>query len=100
MMEEMNQTDQQQPSHRDPAGPPHAGRPPGIAHDLVAVLWLAVIWGLAAGASLVMAAVTELGPVVYEINSRHGVHLGDLLAVALFTGFALVLSWMVISRRG
>ena len=44
---------------------------------------LITVWGLATLLGLGVAATTWIGPVVLVITSRHGVHLGDLVAFGL-----------------
>lgn len=45
--------------------------------------WLlcAAVWTIAIAASLYVAATTKWGPVVVTLSPKHGVHLGDILAV-------------------
>jgi hypothetical protein len=47
--------------------------------------WLscAAVWTIAIAASLYTAATTRWGPVVVTLSPRHGVHLGDILAVLM-----------------
>ena len=61
---------------------------------------IAVVWGVAAAASLWVAFGTALGPVVWVIDQRHaeGVHVGDLVAVAVFGGLALVATVRLLRR--
>ena len=47
--------------------------------------WLscAAVWVIAIAASLYAAATTRWGPVVVTLSPRHGVHLGDILALLM-----------------
>ena len=45
-----------------------------------------VLWGAATAFGLAFAAWTAVGPVVLVLTPRHGVHLGDLVAlIAAYT---------------
>lgn len=47
--------------------------------------WLlcAAVWLLFNAAALLVAAQTKFGPVLFTVSARHGVHLGDAVAVVL-----------------
>jgi hypothetical protein len=64
-------------------GPWGAGhRGPSLGGRLVAVVF---VWAASAAVVLGTAAFTRIGPVIYVINARHGVHAFDaLVAVAAF----------------
>jgi hypothetical protein len=53
---------------------------------------IAAIWVIAATVSLVLASKTAVGPVVLVISRRegHGIHLGDVAAVAVAGAWALL----------
>lgn len=66
--------------------------------------WLlgAAVWLLAIVGALVVAAKTKLGPTLVTLSSRHGVHLGDVLAVVLGVGVATavtVVLWVTAPER-
>lgn len=69
----------------------HAGRP--TAAQLAA---LVLTWSAAGFVVLATAAVTRVGPVLYGINDRHGIHAFDVLVgtgmfcVALLATAAIV----------
>lgn len=67
-----------------------------LAREACALFLLALTWAVAVAATLWVAANTKLGSVVVRISDRHGVHEGDLLAGALFAGFAVGLSVMLV----
>ena len=48
------------------------------SHGLVVIV---LIWGAATAFGLAMARWTSVGPIVLSINRRHGVHVGDLVAL-------------------
>lgn len=43
----------------------------------------AVVWLLVNAAALLVAAQTKLGPTLLIVSDRHGIHLGDVLAVVV-----------------
>lgn len=55
---------------------------PTGAHGWVRATVLAVVWGGALAAGLVVARLTKVGPILFEISGRHGVHAGDVVAFA------------------
>jgi len=64
------------------------------------LLLVAFTWGLATMIVLAVAAVIEVGPVLYEINERHGIHAFDVLvATGMFCLSLLVTAWIVWPRR-
>lgn len=52
------------------------------AHGWLRAAVLAVIWCGAVVAGLVVARLTKVGPILFEISGRHGVHAGDVVAFA------------------
>jgi hypothetical protein len=58
------------------------------------VRWLAVVlvWCAATAAGLWVAAETKVGPVVFVIDQRHGIHQGDLIAFGAAYGCAALLT--------
>lgn len=61
---------------------------------------LALTWGCAVFVVLATAAVTRVGPVLYEINDRHGVHAFDVLVgTGMFCLALLATAWIVWPRR-
>lgn len=57
------------------------------------------IWLVAAVTVLGVARMTAVGPVVLTLSNRHGVHLGDLAALALVVVAAVALTGRVVARR-
>ena len=56
------------------------------------LLTAAVVWAAASAIALYFAWQTKVGPVLVVINSRHGIHLGDVLAFVVAYMWATVLS--------
>jgi nitrate/nitrite transporter NarK len=55
------------------------------------VLSILALWGAATAFWLAFAVWTAVGPVVLVLTRRHGVHLGDLVAlVAAYTAAAVL----------
>ena len=52
-------------------------------------------WAVAVAVSLAVAADTRIGPVLLTLSPRHGVHAGDVVAVALVMG---VIVMVVVAR--
>ncbi len=72
-------------------------RRPGLGR----LLLVALIWAVAAAVVLATAAVTRIGPVLIQINERHGVHAFDLLVgTAMFCLALLVTAWIVRPHPG
>jgi hypothetical protein len=63
---------------------------PTRAHGWLRVAVLAVIWGGAVAVGLAAARLTKLGPILFEVSGRHGVHMGDVLAFAFTFTLAAV----------
>ena len=51
-----------------------------------------VLWGAASAFALAFAAWTAVGPVLLVITRRHGVHVGDLVALLAAYTVAAVLT--------
>jgi hypothetical protein len=49
------------------------------------LLATALVWAVASAVALAIAWKTKVGPVLFVLSSRHGVHLGDI--VAFFVAF-------------
>ena len=49
---------------------------------------VALAWATAVAVSLSVAARTKVGPVVVQLSPTHGVHVGDVAAVAVGAAFA------------
>jgi hypothetical protein len=77
---------------------PAARRMRNNGEVLIRVLAVLVVWCGAALFDLAVAKFTRIGPVLVNLGRGHGVHAGDLLAVA-FTGFVAVLLTAVLLRR-
>jgi hypothetical protein len=90
--------------HRDRRGAPvmnGAPRPTGARLRAMLPTGVAClcIWIAAVAGSLVVAAETTVGPVVVDLSHNHGIHLGDLLIVALATLAATAASVVLVARR-
>lgn len=59
---------------------------------------LVITWLAAAGIVLLVAADTSVGPVVLALSHRHGIHAGDLLALAVCFASALLVTVAVVGR--
>lgn len=44
------------------------------------LLLAAAVWATASAVALAIAWKTKVGPVLFALSSRHGVHLGDIVA--------------------
>lgn len=75
------------------AGPPRQ-RPDG--GRLVGVVFL---WAVAVAVVLATAAFTRIGPVVYVIDQRHGVHAFDALVAVGAFGMASLVTFGIVRRR-
>lgn len=60
---------------------------------------MSAIWAVAGVASLAFAERTAYGPVIFTLDRNHGVHRGDLVAVAVFSSFAAVFTYSVSCSR-
>ena len=56
------------------------------------LLSLAAVWVVATGVALAIAWKTRVGAVMFSLTSRHGVHLGDIVAFVVAYVWAGVLS--------
>jgi hypothetical protein len=56
-------------------------------HAGLSVVLIAIIWAVAAAATLGVASETAVGPVVLRLSEGHGIHLGDIIF-----GFAAIIS--------
>lgn len=62
---------------------------------------VALTWGAALVFVLVVAADTRIGPVVFRITEKHGVHLGDIYATLAAVVVALLITvWIVVDHMG
>jgi hypothetical protein len=63
------------------------------------IVWTAVAgsWLIAIGSSLDFAHRTRIGGVLVSFGPRHGVHVGDVVAVALATVAATLATWVLLS---
>lgn len=57
-------------------------------NDLRVLAQVGLVWLVAALVSLWIAGTTRIGPTVFELSERHGVHLGDLLGLATCMAWA------------
>jgi nitrate/nitrite transporter NarK len=60
---------------------------------------LVVLWGAATAFGLAFATWTAVGPVVLVFTRRHGVHVGDLVALGAAYTAAAVLSRRLLRNR-
>jgi hypothetical protein len=66
------------------------------------LLSAAAVWGTATALALWFAWQTKVGPVLVVVNSRHGIHLGDVLAFVVAYAWAGVATMALLlppSRR-
>lgn len=66
------------------------------AGQVVAVVFT---WGVAALVVLGTAATTRVGPVLYQINDRHGIHAFDVLVGTGMFCLALLVSAVIVWPR-
>ena len=66
---------------------------------LIRVLAVVVVWCGAALFDLAVAKFTRIGPVLVNLGRGHGLHAGDLLAVAGTSLVALLLTALLLRRR-
>ncbi len=59
-----------------------------------------LVWAAATLFGLGVAAITRIGPVLFAVSERHGVHLGELLAFAVAYVTALVITFGLTAGRG
>ncbi len=71
--------------------------------SLVRVAGLLLAWVAAAAGALLVASETSFGPVVLDLSTNHGIHAGDLVAVAFGVVMATiatgVILWLTAERR-
>lgn len=65
----------------------------GAALGLILLAWTGAVVFV-----LVIAADTEIGPVVFKITRNHGIHLGDLYALVAAAAAATVITLWVAVR--
>ena len=65
--------------------------------SLLRVALCVLVWVVALGDSLWIAAETAVGPVVIRLSESHGVHAGDLAAIGLASLSALVVTIIVLA---
>jgi hypothetical protein len=56
----------------------------------VRAVLIAAIWVVATAGALVLAWQSRVGPVIYRLSERHGVHLGDV------AGFVVAYAWAAV----
>lgn len=79
--------------------PPTRRRPQRWWPTLGQLFLVALTWGAAAFVVLATAAVTRVGPILYTINDRHGIHAFDVLVgMGMFCLALLVTAWIVWPR--
>ena len=57
------------------------------------VAWTLGVWAFCGIATVLVAAESKVGPVLHELDARHGVHLGDVVACITFPALATWLTW-------
>lgn len=62
------------------------------------VLALVVVWGAATAFDIAVARWTRIGPVLVSLGRGHGVHVGDLAALAATVVVALLVSVLILRR--
>ena len=63
------------------------------------VVWTLGIWAYCGATTVLIAAESKVGPVLYRLNDRHGIHLGDVVACVTLPGLAAWLTWSLWRRR-
>jgi nitrate/nitrite transporter NarK len=58
-----------------------------------------VVWGAATAFGLAFAVWTHVGPVLLTLTHRHGVHVGDLVALLAAYGAAALLTRHLLQQR-
>ncbi|MGQ0577023.1 MAG: hypothetical protein ACT4RN_22895 [Pseudonocardia sp.] len=82
------------------ARPAHGPRPAAGWPGVGKLALVALTWGFAALVVLATAAVTRVGPILYTINDRHGIHAFDVLVgTGMFCVALLVTAVIVWPRR-
>ncbi|MHA6795609.1 hypothetical protein ACVGVM_19125 [Pseudonocardia bannensis] len=61
---------------------------------------IATTWIIATAMALLVAAETKLGPIMLRLTEGHGVHLGDLVALAVCFTSALLITGRVAGPGG
>jgi hypothetical protein len=59
---------------------------------------IGAVWVMATAVVLLFAADTRVGPILVNLSERHGVHVGDVVALLAMYSGAAVLTWRI--RRG
>jgi hypothetical protein len=78
----------------------HGSRAYGWRPTIRQLVLVLVAWAGATVFVLVVAAGTKVGPILFQLSERHGVHAGDLLVGTASYGAALLLTaWIVWPRR-
>lgn len=80
----------------EPEAPPPRPAGRGLVGKLLLVL---TTWGIAVFVVLGAAATTRIGPVLYTISRRHGVHAGDVVVGTVVFCVALLVTAMIIWPR-
>jgi hypothetical protein len=57
-----------------------------------------VVWAVAVAGVLLTAMDTRVGPVLFTISRRHGVHLGDVLVLFAAAAIAAALTWLLLRK--
>jgi hypothetical protein len=67
--------------------------------SLVQLVGLLAVWASSAAVVILVAATTDLGPVVLELSHNHGVHAGDVATAVLCAAAAVAVSaWILLPR--
>lgn len=72
------------------------GEQPLTRRHLVGVV--GAVWAVAVAVVLLVATDTKAGPVVLTLSPRHGIHVGDLLALVVCSAVALGVTAAVVRR--
>jgi hypothetical protein len=59
---------------------------------------LLAVWGAAMAGVLLSWRITKAGPVLLLVTARHGVHAGDIAALCLGCGVAIVVTGLLLRR--
>jgi hypothetical protein len=80
-------------------GAPQHVRDTGAVPPIRRVLAIFVVWGAATAFAAAIAVETAVGPVVLTLTRRHGVHVGDLVALVAAYTVAAVLTRHLLQQR-
>jgi hypothetical protein len=80
-------------------GAPPRLRDTGAVSPIRRVLAILVVWGAATAFAAAFAVGTAVGPVLLTLTRRHGVHVGDMVALVAAYTVAAVLTRHLLQQR-